>query len=71
MRINPNRSGPGDYEDPNAKRASRNRTVSPDSEPRSVAAGHMPDEDVDGQLGPDELPDPEEVAMNLECKRHH
>jgi hypothetical protein len=28
-------------------------------------------EELDGQLGPDELPDPEEVVMNLEAKRHH
>lgn len=28
-------------------------------------------EDLDGQLGPDELPDADEVAMNLEAKRHH
>lgn len=25
---------------------------------------------VEGQLGPDELSEPEEVAMNLEAKRH-
>jgi hypothetical protein len=28
-------------------------------------------DDLDGQLGPDELPDADEVAMNLEAKRHH
>lgn len=28
-------------------------------------------EELDGQLGPDELPDATEVAMNLEAKRHH
>lgn len=27
-------------------------------------------DDLDGQLGPDELPDAAEVAMNLEAKRH-
>jgi hypothetical protein len=28
-------------------------------------------DDLEGQLGPDELPDADEVAMNLEAKRHH
>ena len=29
------------------------------------------DDEVEGQLGPDELPDAQEVVMNLEAKRHH
>jgi hypothetical protein len=28
-------------------------------------------DDCDGQLGPDELPDPAEVVMNREAKSHH
>ena len=41
---------------------------------RSIAnAASVPLEkdEADGQLGPDELSEPEEVVMNLEAKRHH
>jgi hypothetical protein len=38
------------------------------STPLGSSAGHF-DED-DGQMGPDELPDPQEVVMNHEAKQH-
>jgi hypothetical protein len=40
---------------------------------RSIATASVPLEkdEADGQLGPDELSEPEEVVMNLEAKRHH
>jgi hypothetical protein len=32
--------------------------------------GDQPLDDLEGQLGPDELPDAVEVAMNRQAKRH-
>jgi hypothetical protein len=71
MRINRNRTRHDDQEDFDVERVPANRTISPGGEPLEAAAGRVPDDDIDGQLGPDELPDPDEVAMNLESKRHH
>ena len=41
----------------------------PGQEQGVAAAG--PPAELDGQLGPDELPAPEEVVMNKEAKLHH
>jgi hypothetical protein len=45
---------------------------SADSAPRNEAMHASPPEDdeEEGQLGPDELPDPVEVVMNHEAKTH-
>jgi hypothetical protein len=40
-------------------------------ERRTAVADDSSQDDVDGQLGPDELPDVSEIAMNSEAKRHH
>jgi hypothetical protein len=40
-----------------------------DDEMRAVAHDH-PQDEFDGQLGPDELPSASEVVMNHEAKRH-
>lgn len=61
-RMEPNRTD-GDERDKQRK----NRQ--PDNPQLRARAEH--DDDLDGQLGPDELPDPVEVVMNLEAKRHH
>jgi hypothetical protein len=45
------------------------RTMRPDDE-RTQNVSAPTDED-EGQLGPDELPDPVEVVMNHEAKTHH
>jgi hypothetical protein len=54
-----------------------NRTISPSADqlegsPGSVTApGRRGFDEDEGQLGPDELPDPAEVVMNHEAKLHH
>ena len=48
-----------------------NRTISPASDAVEGAAGHVDAEAVEGQLGPDEISEPEEVVMNNEAKHHH
>jgi hypothetical protein len=40
------------------------------NERRTAVAHDSSRDDLDGQLGPDELPDASEVAMNSEAKRH-
>jgi hypothetical protein len=70
MRMNPKRSRDEDDES-FADREAGNRTIDPRGEPMEALSGRLPEEDVDGQLGPDELSDPQEVVMNLESKRHH
>lgn len=59
--MEPNRTR---HSDDLASRNSHDR----DQEQLLRAAGEP--EELDGQLGPDELPDADEVAMNLEAKRH-
>jgi hypothetical protein len=48
-----------------------NRTVSPSGDAVEAAAGPSPGVALDGQLGPDELPEPEEVILNNEAKLAH
>jgi hypothetical protein len=63
--MEPNRTGGAERpqrEEKVAERKVDRRAVSHDTEKN---------DDLDGQLGPDELPDAAEVAMNLEAKRHH
>jgi hypothetical protein len=70
MRMNPKRSGDEDDES-FTDRELANRSIGPGGKPIEASPGRLPEEDVDGQLGPDELSDPQEVVMNLESKRHH
>jgi hypothetical protein len=70
MRMNPKRSRDEDDES-FTDRELANPSISPGGEPMEALPGRLPEEDVDGQLGPDELSDPQEVVMNLESKRHH
>jgi hypothetical protein len=48
-----------------------NRTISPSGDTMEAAAGPSPGVSLDGQLGPDELPEPEEVILNNEAKLAH
>jgi len=61
-RMEPSRTGGEGRDKPRKERQ-------PDNPQMRARAEH--DDDLDGQLGPDELPDPAEVVMNLEAKRHH
>jgi hypothetical protein len=50
----------------------RNRTISPHAQDVEGAPGSNPDiQALDGQLGPDEISEPQELVMNHEAKRHH
>lgn len=42
----------------------------PDDDIAAVAHDAALDGDLDGQLGPDEMPDADEVVMNREAKLH-
>jgi hypothetical protein len=70
MRMNPKRSR-DEHDERFTDREPANQTTSPNGEPMEASPGRVSEEDVDGQLGPDELSDPQEVVMNLESKRHH
>jgi hypothetical protein len=49
-----------------------NRTVSPRSDAVEGAPGvHTSIESLDGQMGPDEISEPDEVIKNNEAKLHH
>jgi hypothetical protein len=49
-----------------------NRTVSPSSDAVEGAPGaHTSIESLDGQMGPDEISEPDEVIKNNEAKLHH
>ena len=49
-----------------------NRTVSPDSTAVEGAPGaNTSIESLDGQMGPDEISEPDEVIKNNEAKLHH
>ena len=48
-----------------------NRTVSPRADAMEGAPGSAPAEMLDGQLGPDEISEPDEVVKNNEAKLHH
>jgi hypothetical protein len=49
----------------------RNRTVSPSGDAVEGAPGANTDaQALDGQLGPDEISDPDELLKNHEAKRH-
>jgi hypothetical protein len=48
-----------------------NRTISPSGDSMEAAAGPSPGVSLEGQLGPDELPEPEEVILNNEAKLAH
>ena len=51
---------------------SENRTISPSADDMEGASGaHAPTESLDGQLGPDEISEPDEVVKNNEAKQHH
>ena len=53
-------------------RRNSNRTVSPSADAMEGAPGRpVDDESLDGQLGPDEISEPEEVVKNHEAKQHH
>jgi len=53
------------------EREAANRTISPSGEAMEGSPGPLQAAEADGQLGPDELPDPDEVVMNQEAKLHH
>lgn len=46
------------------------RTASGGAEDEMDAIAHDAPTELEGQLGPDELPDASEVVMNREAKRH-
>jgi hypothetical protein len=49
-----------------------NRTVSPSSDAVEGAPGALTSvESLDGQMGPDEISEPDEVIKNNEAKLHH
>ena len=49
-----------------------NRTVSPSGDAVEGAPGAPPSiEALDGQMGPDEISEPDEVIKNNEAKLHH
>lgn len=53
-------------------RRSPNRTMSPSRDAMEGAPGRpLTDESVDGQLGPDEISEPDEVMKNNQAKLHH
>jgi hypothetical protein len=50
-----------------------NRTISPSADALEGSPGHVDAADVqgsDGQLGPDEISEPDEVVRNNEAKQH-
>lgn len=50
---------------------SSNRTLSPSADAMEGAPGRPAGEEVlDGQLGPDEISEPDEVVRNHDAKRH-
>lgn len=52
-------------------RRKENRTISPSGDAMEASAGQVPDTaDDDGQLGPDEISEPDEVIKNNEAKHH-
>jgi hypothetical protein len=68
--MDPNRTPDQEQDDQSTHRRSVEQSVSSSAD--SMLASPMTAEDeFDGQLGPDELPDPAEVVMNHEAKRHH
>ena len=69
-----NRKRHGDHhehDDIYIDRRAVNRTISPSRDAMEGSPGPMRADEFDGQLGPDELPDADEVAMNQEAKLHH
>jgi hypothetical protein len=53
-------------------RDAENRTLSPHADAMEGAPGPAGDiEQLDGQLGPDEISEPDEVIKNNEAKLHH
>ena len=48
-----------------------NRTISPSSDAVEGAPGRASVETLDGQMGPDEISEPDEVIKNNEAKLHH
>ena len=55
-------------EDPRAREL--RMSSQPDDEVAAVAHDSAMEGDLDGQLGPDEMPDADEVVMNREAKLH-
>jgi hypothetical protein len=55
---------------PQESRTRELRASSPNAEDESRAVANDVRDELDGQLGPDELPDPSEVVMNREAKLH-
>ena len=58
--------------EPNRKDALEPEELRSDARPdeQKLAVGDERADDLEGQLGPDELPDADEVARTLEAKRH-
>jgi hypothetical protein len=53
-------------------RRTPDRTLSPHADAMEGAPGRPAGVDaLDGQLGPDEISEPDEVVMNQEAKQHH
>ena len=55
---------------PEKSRTREIRKSSPDAPEESRVVAHDSRDELEGQLGPDELPDATEVVMNREAKRH-
>ena len=55
---------------PEKSRARELRASSPDAQGETRAVANDMRDELDGQLGPDELPDPTEVVLNREAKLH-
>ena len=66
------RRNPDEQDEENfVQREAANRTVSPSADAVEGSPGQLQAAEAEGQLGPDELPDPDEVVMNQEAKLHH
>jgi len=66
----PDEQDPVDIADDRISRPA-NRTVSPSGDAVEGAPGAHTFASLDGQLGPDEISEPEEVIKNNEAKLHH
>lgn len=64
--MEPKRTTDPGQDDPRPHRA-----VRPNRKPLEASPQSKRGDEAEGQLGPDELPDPSEVIMNQEAKLHH
>ncbi len=69
--MNSNRTPGRDQERPRRGRSGDRRSGQRDGSVAQDASVPLESDENEGQLGPDELSEPEEVVMNLEAKRHH